>query len=96
MIKIESNKIIVVSFPILFIKNYIGIYIDKNLYTKPDYAERLKELNSKADCKIIVVENDISSKTETVDSSEWNILDMVENTIPDFLKNKFKKILSEL
>lgn len=74
----------------------VEIYIDKNLYTKPDYAERLKELNSKADCKIIVVENDISSKTETVDSSEWNILDMVENTIPDFLKNKFKKILSEL
>lgn len=78
------------------VRDKVEIYINRDLYTTPKYAERLKELNSNADCKVIVVESEKTTESVVIDSTEWNILDMIETSIPDFLKNKFKKILGEL
>lgn len=76
----------------------VEIYIDKILYVEKKYLDRIAKANESFDCKVIVTDQGVSEvcEDEIYNKEEWNILDMIEKTIPKKLMEKFKKILNEL
>lgn len=72
----------------------VEIYIDKELRNKDEYVSALVEYKTKYKCREIVTSSE--QVNEVVDTKEWDLNSMIENEIPDYLKEKFNKISKKL
>ena len=75
----------------------IEIYIDKDLLKQEEYAVKISEINKKySKPKVIPVEKTVEiTESKSVSSELFDLKSLIQNEIPENLKEKFQKVVEK-
>ena len=76
-------------------EDYIEIYIDQKNLIKDIYISEIERL-SKTYKNLTIIPQDDSNNVSTMEFGNYDILDITRNMIPEELREKYEKVISQI